>query len=489
MAKYPAFVGGSYVSQSPLADQERTINWYVEPIEGGGASTEAALYPTPGVETVIDLTYQNSAGGRAHIFADGREFCIHESKSVFNEIFEDGTGIDRGTIAMAIDSNPATISYNGDGGGQLFITCGGNGYCFDLATNVLSQITNLTGKATMGDAIDGYFLCLDASTSTVYISALFDGLTWDPTQLIQRNQAPDAWVSMKVSNKYIYLLGSNTGEVWYDAGTFPIPFEPHPSGLFQYGCAAAFSPEVVGSTLCWLGSTANGIGVVLNASGVEPKVISTFATAVAFNDLPLATISDAIGDSYDDLGHTFYVLTFPTGNATWVWDSQTGVWHERGTWDPATMIYTAWRPLYHAFCFGEHRILDFSTTKVYRMSSSLGSDVDGKAIRRLRRAPGIVHENQRMFYGSFELNVEPGLGLSSGQGSDPQVMMRMSNDGGKTWGAETWKTAGAMGDYGRRVRWTRCGSARKRVFEIAVSDPIPWRIMGAWLDPLPGADN
>lgn len=474
------FVGPSYVSQSPIADAEETINWYMEPVQAPSASARSALYPTPGVQT---LGMGEAGPGRANFFLGGRQFAVIGAQ--FGEINSPGT-LFTAHGSVATDGNPATISSNGDGGGQLFITSGGNGYLFELATDTFSTIAFLAGKATMGDALDGYFLALDADNSTLYISDLLDGATWDPTQFAQRSIAPDPWVSMKVANRYIYLLGSETSEVWYDAGAFPFPFQPHPSGsLIQYGCAAPFSPEVLTGSLVWVASTVSGQGTVLRISGFTPEPISTYPLQVAFNSY--TTIADGIGDTYDDLGHTFYILTFPTADVTWCWDAQVGVWHRRGTWVAEQNIFQAWRPLFHAFAFGEHRMLDRDTAAIYRMSSDIYTDVpdsagDPRELRRLRRAPALVSENERVFFAYFELYMETGLGATTGQGSDPQVMLRMSNDGGKTWGPEQWRSAGARGEYGTRVRWLRCGSARKRVFEVVVSDPIPWRILGAFVE-------
>src|SRR3972149_14181 len=76
---------------------------------------------------------------------------------------------------------------------------------------------------------------------------------------------------------------------------------------------------------------------------------------------------------------------------------------------------------------------------------------------------------------------QPDPGFVQWPGSDPQVMLRISNDGGKTWVTEQWRSAGKMGEYHRRVRWNRLGAARRRVFEASVTDPIPWKITGAYL--------
>ncbi len=472
--KVPGFIYGSYQSQAFTADQERTVNFYFENIESSGPSKSAALYPTPGVET---LSTANATPGRAHFFENDREFAVIGT-SLF-EIDSFGLQTSRGTVA--IDSNPATISSNGDGGGQLFITSGTNGYIFNLTTNVLTQVAALNGIATMGDHLDGYFLALNAANSTLYISNLLAGLTWTTgTDFAQRSIASDPWIAMKVVGRYIWLLGEVTSEVWYNVGS-TFPFTPYPSGLIQYGIAAPFSAAIADAQLMWLGNTRFGGGYVLKAAGFQPEVVSNFATQKVFDEYD--TVSNAQAFAYSDLGHTHYVLSFPTENATWNYDLQTRQWTERGTWQPAQNRYLAWRPRWHVRAFNEHRVLDASGGAVYRMRSDLLNDVDSLAIRRLRRAPAIETENEDIYYSSFELDLDPGQGISgTGQGSNPQVMMRMSDDGGKTWGIERLRTAGKIGEYLTRVRWDRLGRARRRVFEVVMTDPAPWRLTGAYVE-------
>jgi hypothetical protein len=455
----------------------RTVNWYVERMEDPDASTRFTLLPTPGVEEIAEHT---SGPGRAHFFIAGREFAV--IGTAFIEIGQFGALTNRGTVAL--DSNPATISSNGDGGGELFVTSGGNGYVYDLILNTLTQIAALNGKATMGDQLDGYFLALDASASKFYISGLLDGTTWATgTDFAQRNTAPDPWVSMKVNGQLIWLFGEQTSEVWFDAGTSPFPFARHPAGLIHYGIAAPFSAVVANGSLVWLAASRIGDAYVLRANGFAPEVISTYPLQYALNGYP--TIADATADAYNDLGHTFFLLNFPSQNITHAWDAETLLWAERGTWIPEANAYVAWRPRWHAMAYGEHRMLDASTGAVYRMGPTLAMDVDSRAIRRLRRAPAIMDELKRITYPGLQLLMDVGLGLVTGQGEDPQVMLRLSHDGGRTWGSEVMRSAGKIGEYSRRVRWDRLGSARQLVAEVSVSDPIPWRISGAFLTPDP----
>lgn len=469
---YKGFIGGDYQSQSFTADQEQTINWYEERMESEGATTTSALYPTPGVSQVAVV---GSGAGRGHFFLNGREFGVFG-----NYLWEiTQAGVVSTIAAVATNSNPATISSNGDGGNQLFITSGDNGYIYNLTTGAFSQVVFLNGKATMGAMLDGFFLALDATTSTLYISNLLDGLTWQSTQFARRSISPDRWVSMKVLGRYIWLMGRQTSEVWYNAGTSPFPFAAHPSGLVSNGCEGQFSVATSGNEIIWLGGLKDGPRQVLRASGFSPEVISSYPLSSAMTDY--ATIRDAVGETYLDRGHMFYILTFPTQDVTWVWDSETRKWAQRGTWISEQNKYVASRQRFLVYAFGEHRILDSSTGSLYRMSTTYTDDVDSRPIRRLRRAPAISNENKRVFYSAFELDLDRAVASATGQGSDPQVMLRMSPDYGKTWGTERMMSAGKVGEYGKRVIANRCGQARGRVFEVSVTDPVAWKITGAYL--------
>lgn len=470
MPRFPNAIGGSYESESPIVDCERTVNWYVEKTEVPGAKAKLVLYPSPGVDQFCTTSGLNGRG----MFAQD-DYCLAAIGSTLFKVLSTQTVTSLGTIAT--DGNPATMCTNGDGGGQAYITSGDKGYINNIAAGTLTLV-NASG-ATMGGMLDGYFLRLDAATSTLYLSDLLDGLTWDPTQFAQRSIAPDPWIAMAVNYREIWLFGTETSEVWVNVGSFPFPFAPHPSGLIPYGIAAPFSVKNVAGTLIWLTRTANGAGQVVAASGFTPQVISTHALQVAIASYD--TINDAIGDTIEMLGHTFYVLTFPTAGHTWVYDVTTQVWVEWLTWVSASNEYIAWRPLFHAYAFGKHLVLDRSAGNIYELSHEFTTDVEDGYIRRLRRFPGLTNELKRTFYDQFILYLETGLGLPSGQGSDPQIMLRASDDGGKTWGNERMCSAGAEGAYKTRAMWNRMGSARDRVFEISCTDPIPWRVIDAFI--------
>mgnify|MGYP003649920256 FL=1 len=129
----------------------------------------------------------------------------------------------------------------------------------------------------------------------------------------------------------------------------------------------------------------------------------------------------------------------------------------------------------------KHIVGDRSLGTLYDMSVDKFTDAGGGPLRRVRRTPHLNIDNDYVVYDEFQVELQTGLGLSAGQGSDPQAMLRWSDDGGETWGNEHWVSAGARGNYGTRAIWRRLGRGYDRVFELAVSDPVPWRLMGAYI--------
>ena len=458
------------------------MNWYVERMESPGAKMPTVLLPTPGGSTYCTL---DTGPVRGTFAQAGRAFVV--GGNTLYELDNLGVATSRGTVSL--DNSPVTFAANGDAGGQIALTSGGKLYILTLATNVLSgpmsDSTSTEIKATMVAHMSGYFLAFDNSTSKVMLSNLNNGLTWNATQFFQRTRGGDPLQAMDVKTDEVWIWGEKTSEAWFNSGASPMPFEPISGAFFEHGMVAPFSMSRVGSSFIWLSRGEDGEGVVMRSSGFQPTRISTHAVEHAICGYD--TITDAVSFAYQDDGHVFYVLNFPTARATWVFDETTGLWHERGTWNLDLVSFDAWHPQYHMNIFGKHLVGDRASSTVFQMSSSFYTDTNGEGIRRVRRAPHISLEEQRLFYTKFQLDLDVGEGLIDGQGSNPQIMLRVSNDGGRTWGNERWTSAGKRGDYGTRAMWFRLGSARDRVFEVSVSDPVPWRLIAAYIDVVKGS--
>lgn len=472
--RYPGFLGPSYAAPSVVWDSERCINWFPEFAQSPGQKSPIALLPTPGVAAF----YSGASAPCRGLFAqDGRAFAV--LGYVLLELAANGTATARGTVAD--DGLPVTMCSSGDAGGELFITSGNNGYVFTLATNTLTHV--LTG-VSQGGFLNGYFFALNRDTSELQCSDLLDGLTWNPLRVQSRNAASDKWRGMVIANSLIWLFGSETSEVWYDAGLTPFPAQLVAGAVLQHGTAAPWSIAPLGNLPTWLGQTRDGEGMVFQAGdGFTAKRISNHAVESAIQAYLRAggVVEDAEAFSYQEDGHLFYQLTFPSVGATWVYDLATQQWHERLFWNTTTGEWEASRARWHAYAFGKHLVGDRLLGNVYHQALTSGTDVGGVALRRVRQAPHLHRRMQQQFFSSFEVHAETGLGLVSGQGSDPQMMLQVSDDGGRTFWDVPTASAGKMGEYRRRVQWWRLGCSRDAVFRVVASDPIPWRLVDAYL--------
>jgi hypothetical protein len=467
--RWPGFIGPSNAAPSLIANCERTVNLYPAATQSPFAPAGAVLMRTPGRRSFYNSSDFN---GRAALAVDGRAFVVIGTS--FLELDATQAATLRGTVTQ--DENPATISYNGKAGDQLLICSGTNGYCYDMTAHTFTQV--LTGDAVRGDMIDGRFLAFDSATGRVRFSAVNDGTSWDALDFFERRGA-DPCQAMIVRGEEIWLIGEHTGEVWYDAGDQNDPFAPIQGATFQYGTPAPWSVAKAGDFLVWLSQDKDGGGVIVAAKGYGPQPISSLSVAAALSTYRRdSTIDDCEVMVYQEDQHTFACFSFPTAGATWVTDISTEMaWHERGVWDSAAGRYRIWGPRAHAYAFGKHLVVSRSSAVVAELDRTISTELNGSGVRWLRIPPPIwAKTGERIVVSRLQVIAEPGLGLTSGQGSDPQIMLRTSKDA-KTWGAERTASVGKIGEYAKQCIFTRCGSSDVLfAVELSGSDPIPFRL-------------
>jgi hypothetical protein len=230
------------------------------------------------------------------------------------------------------------------------------------------------------------------------------------------------------------------------------------------------------------GPERDGGGIVWRLNGYTPQRVST--DAIEYAIASYADISDAVAYAYQQEGHTFYVLTFPTGNATWVYDAATQLWHQRAYLDPATGTLGRHRSNCHMYYAGLHIVGDCKTGDLYALD--LDYYYDGAATRCRRSAPRRTSPG-RITAGSCTTacrsTFETGVGLNSGQGADPVALLDWSDDGGHTWSNQHAAHGQDRPVYRTRVRWNRLGRARDRVYRMTITDPVKRVIIGAALNP------
>ena len=285
-----------------------------------------------------------------------------------------------------------------------------------------------------------------------------------------------------MDHREAWLFGTNSIEVWYDAGSADFPLQRIQGAFNEIGLAAAYSVAKLDNGLFWLGSDSRGQGIVYRSNGYTGKRISTHA--VEWQIQQYGDISDAIGYTYQQDGHAFYVLVFPSEDTTWVYDVSTELWHERAGFYEGQFVRH--RGNCQMAYNGEVVIGDFENSNVYAFDLNVYADNGSiqRWLRSWRALPTGKNDLNRTAQHTLQLDCETGVGLNTGQGSDPQVMLRWSDDGGHTWSNEHWSSMGKIGRYGYRTFWRRLGMTMKirdRVYEVSGTDPVKITIMGAQL--------
>lgn len=335
------------------------------------------------------------------------------------------------------------------------------------------------------EVVDNYFI-YNKPDSQLWGATDLLSIISNPLSYGSKDGSPDDLVTIIVDRREVYLLGEMSSEVWIDVGAFPFPFQRIPGTSTQQGIAAKFSAARVGNSFAYVSRNNRGEATIVRMNGYIPERISTHAVE---NTLVGQDVSDALAWTYQLNGHETYVVTFPSigeNGLTWAFDNTTGLWHK---W-----LYTNNQNQYerhrgNCCSFFNQQVLvgDYENGKLYRVSLSEYTD-DGQLVRRVRRCPHITSDLQRQYFHELQIQFEPGVGLSTGQGDNPQAMLRWSNDGGFTWSNENWVTIGAQGQYYNRAMWRRLGWARDRIFEVVVTDPIKAVIVSANLKATAG-DN
>ena len=482
MPRWPAFIGGSNATEAWSADVEDTLNLYVEKAQSPGVKNPAGmLLPTPGFESKATAAV---VGSRGAIYVEGRLFWIMGTE--LYEVSSTFTLTSRGTIAA--DGNMAQFAYNGIVGGDLGICSGGNVYNFVLATNPLSAAL-LTGGYTHLNVAHGYGLAFNPTTGKVNLSGLNDMGTWGASNFFRRSLFGDPWQAMFVdANALIWLPGTESFEVWYDTGSGTQPWAPLSGLIGRFGIVAQFAYGVGRQGASWLARSTDGGVDVVQTSGSLPKAISTYAIEKvldAYWHQGAASTAEML--MYHHAGHTFANLSFPSASAdapkTVSYDIEGQSWAKRGRWLSASSQWDVWAPRVFVDAFNLQLVGDRSTGTIWSMTNDVSTDIDGKGIIRQRIAPGLTDEHKRRPIDQIELLMDVGVGLSgSGQGSDPQAMLSVSDDGGQTYGNEHWAGMGRIGQYRKRVYWTRLGSNPDAVIKVRWSDPVPVRVSDCFIN-------
>lgn len=459
LAPVPLFGLGN-VGKSVNVDAQKRTNLYVEVQQDPEKST-LTLYPTPGIQTFVNFGAYPSRG----IYKKG-DFLYVVNNNTLWRVSNDGAMTNIGTLLTA--QGRVDMSDNGT---QIIIVDGANGYIYNTNTLVFAQITDpdWPGADTV-TFLNGYFVVTKPNTGQFYISALYDGLSWAALDFATAESNPDNLIRVMADNGQLCLFGPETTEFWGDSGALDFPFARVGASAIEWGLAARWSLCKFMDSLIFLRRNRLGAVQVCTLSGYNATPVSNPEMDYVFSKY--SAVDNATGFSYMVSGHPFYQINFPSADESWLYDGLTKAWSKVES------------------SGGRHRgeiqqnyldrslVTDYENGKLYIFRDGYYSD-DGDPIAR-----ELITRHQTI--GQFSvidelwMEMESGVGLLTGQGETPMLMMQVSKDGGHTWGNEYWVNFGQIGEYKRRAVFRRLGRARDWVFKFRITDPVKPVIVAAW---------
>ena len=391
-------LGHSYVARSVNAADNRMINLYPETVPEGGKEN-AFLTRTPGMQYVFATAADTPVRG---MWVMG-SFLYVVAGLVLYKVDADWNVTSIGAVS---GDGPVSMS---DNGSQLWIACNPRAYVYTVSSNTLAEVTDPDFPgALMVTYLNGYFIFNQPNTQTFWITSFLDGTSIDPLNFDSATASPDTLVGLIADHGELWLFGAQTIEVWYYTGDVNFPFSRIQGAFNEIGCAAPFSIAKLDNTLFWLGNDARGNGIVYRANGYNGQRVSTHAIEWAIQQY--GYIGDAIAYTYQQEGHPFYVLTFPTANKTWVYDVATDGWHERAAFDNG--VFYRHRSNCQANFNGKILVGDYLDGNVYEFNTSYYADGDQplKWLRSWRALPTGQNNLKRTVQHSLQLDCESGTG-------------------------------------------------------------------------------
>lgn len=471
--RFVGFIGPSYTAQSVNVDAQRCVNLYPELDDlGTGKEREvASLVSTPGLTLLLTLPTSPIRG--VYQASTGTVYAV--AGSVLYSI----SSVWAYTVLGSLNTSTGNVNMV-DNGFQVIVVDGTYGYSFQISGSSFGQITdpNFLGS-THVTFQDGYFIFNKPNSQVVYVSPLNAITPFNSLAFSTINGAPDNMVGLISAQQSLYLFGSQHTEVYYDSGDTPMPFTRIQGAMVGVGCIAPYSIIQLQGQVYWVGCDANGQGIVYRMEGYQPQRVSTPAIERIIRSIGTTNAAGIRAWSYQQGGHLFYCLNLPTTGSTWVFDAQSNLWHER------TYLGSFGFERHRIDCacvgYGQNIGGDYANGNIYMLDQNGFTD-NGVSIVRLRSSPHITDGLVRLAHYKFQLDMETGVGLATGQGADPQAMLEWSDDGGHTWSNQYWRSAGPAGNTKKRVIWRRLGVSRDRIYRVSISDPVKVTLIGADID-------
>ena len=450
--------------KSPKVTSQRRVNCYYEFIKDGDR-TKVAIYGTPGLETWATLT---GTVWRGLIeYPKGSKF-FGVFGNTFYEINSAGGTTSQGTLNTT--SGQVYMAHNGT---EVCITDGTDGWIYNVDTDTFTEITDVDFPTSPTSVIfhNGRFLVLKDNTGEFYASDLYDGLNWTAGQVATAEYSPDNLVRIVTVQGIVCLLGNTTAEFWSDTGSAGFPYARVPGAAMEWGLAARNSVSPFMDSFAFLARNRMGQVRLAMLNGLEAVPLSEPEWDSTVNAYTI--VADATSYSYMLGGHPMCQINFPSAGKSWLYDGLTKVISELTSYG-----LTRHRGEIGSTYGNNYIVADYNNGKLYKLKPDVYTDA-GDAITLELVGRHLFSNDKVIRIPALEIVLETGTATV---GTDPQMAVAFSKDGGHSYGPERWVSIGQMGEYTQRARWRQNGRGRDIVVRARISEPMKKVIVGAnWI--------
>ena len=451
--------------KTPVVTAKILQNFYVD-FRPAGEKSQVVAHGFPGLDLFASF---GDTPIRGMLFVEQAELLFLVHRGTLYQINNAGVKTSRGTLNTS--SGYVEMAHNGS---VLMIVDGTNGYTYNTGTTTFAQITDgdFPSSPTSVTWTGGYFIA-GFDNGRFYVAE--DPTSWDALDFSNAESSPDSLVRVFADHGQVIMFGDISTEFWGNTGATDFPFGKVQGADQEWGLAARESVAKFDGSIAFLCQNKMGKPIVGKLIGNQVEKISTPDLDSIIANYSVA--SDATAFAYLLNGHPMYQINFPSEGQSWSYDGLTGIWSKRKSEGISRHLCE------FASQFLSKTILsDYSAGSLYVLNDSTytenGSTIEGEVIGEHWDS-----ELSRVSIDNIRLDMETGVGTTTGQGSNPQVMLQLSKDGGKTFGNERWRSLGKIGEYSTRVEWRRNGDARRITAKIRITDPVRRTILGAYVNP------
>jgi hypothetical protein len=455
--------------RSRVATLERLINLYPESsnsiLASNSDATDVMLLSAPGcrpyslVSDGTDVVHLHSTGD--NLYAWSRE-GLYKDRGGFRKIFSANIG--KRVIAAHGERDNGII--------DLWWTDGARSYILNTQTGTVHPLDDDNSFLPAGSTtyLDGYALFSRRNTNEFFWSDIQDYDEFQGLSFAAAEGFPDDLLRIIAFERELWLFGKQTLEIWQNTGDANSPFVRLGNAFIETGCANPYTIVKLTRDMYWV---SDDLRVMKSAArSYRPEPISLHQGVE--HDLNTYGVEDAFAFAVTMEGHSFYWLTLPKADRTWIYDEDTGFWHERSSNEqcgPTCENNSFGRHFANSGVMHKNQAYIGGTGEVY--TADLDYFLDGEEnIWRMAQTAPIRYAADEMVFNKVELEFQNSCGFLDSDCGDPgdvAVNLDWTDDLGKTWceGSPRWLTD----DSNNIPAWNNLGRSRARSFRWSTRYP------------------